>query len=97
MKKGLRFIFIVAVIYWGYYFTKPLVTGKKISASIEKTGDVVHESNLNILEISIEIFCQKEGRYPERLNELVEKGYLTKLPDSGSRDWGYDHADGLVN
>ncbi len=101
MKKGLLFIVAVALLYWGYYFikkspAKPLITGSQINAPVERARDIIHEANLNILEMSIEIFRQNEGRYPEELIELVEKDYLSKLPDSGEKNWEYDPQDGRV-
>lgn len=102
MKKGMVFIFIIAVIYWGYYFTRKnpprqMVAAGEIKAPIEEVSLIVHNANLNILQTSIEIFGQEQGRLPHNLTELVDKGYLSKLPDSGGFEWQYNSENGSVN
>jgi hypothetical protein len=105
MKKGLFFIAVIALFYWGYYYFKnkvpvkpePLITGDELRAPIRKAEDAVHKANLNILKTSIEIFRQHERRYPVSLRELVEKKYLSRIPDPGEKDWEYNPSDGSVN
>jgi len=101
MKKGLAFLVLLALLFWGYqYLVKTAPEKSKKRESLRKpfdnAQDAVHEANRNILEMSIEIFKQKEGRYPANLNELVEKGYIDKIPDPGSRPWEYDPGTGGI-
>jgi hypothetical protein len=103
-KRGLLFIVLIAILYWGYYFIKPVVIperskrpGVRRSKLTEKERmEMIHSANLNLLETSIYIFQQKEKRYPRDLSELVEKEYLSGIPDSGSRPWEYNPETGEV-
>ena len=38
------------------------------------------EANLNTLRAAIDAFHQDQGRYPESLEELVERRYLRRVP-----------------
>ena len=102
MKKGLIFIVLAAMLYWGYFYIKritpkkPIITGEEIIVPVQKAEKMVRKSNLSMLETSIIIFKQSEGRYPIRLQELVEKGYLSKIPDPGGIMWEYNQQDGSV-
>lgn len=102
MKKGLIFIVLTGMLYWGYFYAKkfssqePIITGEEISMPIQKAEEILRRANLNIIEKVIEIFKYSEGRFPEELNELVEKGYLVKIPDFGDKQWEYNKQDGSV-
>ncbi len=104
MKKGLIFIIIISAIFWGIYYTEnggkkektKDYTDKKLKAPVEKADQVVHKANLNILETTIKIFNEREKRFPTGLDELVEKGYLSKIPDPGPDSWKYNPSTGEV-
>lgn len=102
MKTGLIFIIMAALIYWGYYYTRDFLkeNSKKIektkTTAIEKSKQTVHKANIHILQTSIQIFKQRTGRYPKSLKELVKKGYLSKIPDPGDKDWKYNPKTGKV-
>jgi hypothetical protein len=98
MKKGLLFIVIISVVFWGYYFMqKRPVKENRIKSTVKETHDSVHEANLHILETSIMIFKQKEERFPLDLQGLVDKGYLSRIPDSGQTEWDYNPQNGSIN
>jgi hypothetical protein len=105
MKKGLIFLIVVSALFWGIYYTGNIEdkaenfakdSAEKLKAPTEKASRAVHRANLNTLETSIEIFKQSKGRAPLTLKELVEKGYLSKIPNSGSVGWEYDPASGRI-
>lgn len=48
--------------------------------SIDTARETILIKNLNIARESIDKFYQDNGRYPDSLNELVEKKYLRSLP-----------------
>lgn len=56
---------------------------------ILRAREAVLKQNLHLLRRQIEEFAADYGRYPESLQELVEKGYLRELPldpITGSRE-----------
>ncbi len=56
---------------------------------ILRAREAVLKQNLHLLRTQIEEFAADYGRYPESLQELVEKGYLRELPldpITGSRE-----------
>ncbi|GMV99352.1 MAG: hypothetical protein AMXMBFR84_04910 [Candidatus Hydrogenedentota bacterium] len=60
--------------------------------------DSIKEDRLRVIQGWIQLFEEKEGRRPARLEELVERGIASGLPtypyEEGS--WQYDPADGSV-
>ncbi len=56
---------------------------------ILRAREAVLKQNLHLLRTQIEEFAADYGRYPESLQELVERGYLRELPldpITGSRE-----------
>jgi general secretion pathway protein G len=56
---------------------------------ILRAKESVLKQNLHLLRRQIEAFAADRGRYPQSLQELVEKGYLREIPldpITGSRD-----------
>lgn len=47
---------------------------------IEKTKDTINYGEIMDLKKIILSFQAQEGRYPNSLNELLEKGYIKKIP-----------------
>ena len=64
----------------------------KAEQAMEKTIDTVALNN------ALQLFGVQEGRFPETLNELVQKKYIGKLPTPpfGSK-LQYDKAEGKVS
>lgn len=48
--------------------------------SIDTARETILVKNLSTARASIDMFYQDHGRYPESLNELVDKKYLRSLP-----------------
>lgn len=47
----------------------------------KRAKEVVIERDLKVLEIAVERYRSKEGRFPHVLQDLVKDGYLASLPD----------------
>ncbi len=99
-KKGFLLILVMGIIYWGYYFVGNPFSGNKIKKMennpIAESRELIHNTNINLLQTSIEIFHQSEGRYPKDLEELIVKGILLELPYSGGIEWEYNPENGTV-
>ncbi len=48
--------------------------------SVDTARETILVKNLSTARASIDMFYQDHGRYPESLNELVDKKYLRNLP-----------------
>lgn len=104
MKKGLLFLIVIATLFWAIFYMSDMVitdrppadTADSLQSPLKAAGDAVHRANRHIMETSIEIFRQREKRPPDSLEELVEKGYLSEIPDSGSSPWNYDPNTGRI-
>ena len=48
--------------------------------SVDTARETILVKNLSTARASIDMFYQDQGRYPESLNELVDKKYLRSLP-----------------
>jgi general secretion pathway protein G len=58
-----------------------------VSIAIPSYREIVHQAkvsvlkqNLHIMRRQIEAFAADQGRYPQSLQELVERGYLREIP-----------------
>jgi len=49
-------------------------------ASVEKAKETALNENLRVLRISLDRFRADKGRWPKRLEELVEQKYLGHVP-----------------
>jgi len=47
---------------------------------LRRTREVLLKENLFALRMSIKRYRNQEGRYPNELKDLVERGYLSELP-----------------
>ena len=60
-------------------------------SSVDKTKEVVLLENLRLIRLSLDKFYADQGRYPENLDELVEKKYLRTVPvdpiTESNRNW----------
>lgn len=57
-----------------------------------KTMDII----LSLKQL-VDSFCVQEGRYPNALRELVDKGYVEELPKPpAGREISYDPSTGIV-
>ena len=48
--------------------------------SLDKSKDVALKENLQVLRVTLDKFYADKGRYPARLDELVEQKYLRGVP-----------------
>jgi Tfp pilus assembly protein PilE len=53
----------------------------KYKSIIEKTQFAVTRANLERLQRQVWLYYTQEGVYPSNLNILVEKGYISKIPE----------------
>lgn len=60
-------------------------------SSLDRSKVTVLQENLRVIRISLDKFYADKGRYPESLNELVEKKYLRSVPvdpiTESEKDW----------
>ena len=49
--------------------------------SLDKSKEVALKENLQVLRVTLDKFYADMGRYPDTLDELVEKRYLRDVPD----------------
>ncbi|MCD4653989.1 hypothetical protein K8T06_08635 [bacterium] len=55
------------------------------------------KSDLRTIRRSVEIFHGQEGRYPDSLDELAEKGAIHRIPkEAFGGEWIYDRFKGSV-
>lgn len=52
----------------------------RFQGALEKSKDVTLVENLKVLRLTIDQFHADKGRYPDSLQELVEKNYLRAVP-----------------
>jgi len=65
-------LFVVALLA---SLAAPVVTG-----SIQRARESTLKEDLHVMRKAIDDYYADTGRYPESLNQLVEKRYLRKLP-----------------
>lgn len=68
---------LLAVTVFGYLFYPPART---VYGAPVRAKEAVLRTNLHTLRDVIQQFNQDRHRYPSSLDELVEAGYLRKLP-----------------
>lgn len=63
----------------------------RFHGSLDKSKDVALAENLKILRVTLDQFYADKGRFPDTLDELVEKKYLRAVPidplTESSRTW----------
>ncbi|MEK8052490.1 prepilin-type N-terminal cleavage/methylation domain-containing protein [Ideonella sp. DXS22W] len=58
--------------------------------TLDQGREAVQQANLQRLREAIDAFLADQGRYPDRLDELVQRRYLRQLPLdplTGAADW----------
>ncbi len=98
MKKLLILIIAVAGIYFfAKHYAGPDETTVEIAQNmkgkIDKSERVVLEVKLREVKSSVQSFRGSEGRLPDSLQELVDKGYIGRIPEGIS----YDPESGKVD
>ncbi len=57
--------------------------------SVERAREASLKTSLNVMRDAIDKYLGDKGRYPDSLDDLVQKGYLRQIPEdpvTGSRD-----------
>lgn len=60
----------------------------RYARSVDNAREASLRTSLNVMRDAIDKFAADKGRYPETLDELVQKGYLRQIPEdpvTGSR------------
>ena len=101
--KNLVIAVIIALIAWLAYSqfkgqnkpeNSPVVKyAEGLKSSEDKAVEAKGTANLAIIRSAIAQFRGSQGRYPESLQELQEKGYLDRVPDGISYDKGTGEAE----
>ncbi len=98
MKKLLILIIAVAGIYFfAKHYAGPDETtveiARNMKSNIDKADRVALEVNLREVKSSVQSFRGSEGRLPDSLQELVDKGYIGRVLEGIS----YDSESGKVD
>ncbi len=88
MKNILIIIIALAAGWFAWTMMKPAQepdnavtrSAGALSQSKEKAERARDTANKTVVKSAITMFHAKEKRYPENLQELVEKGYLSNVP-----------------
>ena len=100
--KNLIIILIIAVAAW--FIIKQAAPKGKPDDAITKYGnslkrdedkakDAAITANTAVLQGSVNSFKASNGRFPDNLQELVDKGFIQNVP---SGDFTYDAQTGVV-
>jgi len=95
-KRGFIILLLIALIYWGFFFADQVMDSSQKEREGFTTAESRRETALKVIENQMEVFMIIEGRYPDSLEELVEKEYMEALPDPKGRPWEYDQSAGRV-
>lgn len=100
--RNIVIIIMIALISW-FLYTKYAPKEKEKNAAVEyvnnlktsqdKAVEAKDTVNLTMLRSAITQFRGSQGRYPDSLQELVEKGFLSRIP---SGDFKYDKNTGEI-
>jgi len=72
----------------------PAKYGETMGKAMKKAEAV---NNIRTLKSEIYLFFAQEGRYPNSLNELVDKGYIKEIPTPPKgMSYSYDPTTGKV-
>ncbi len=77
-KKGftlLELLVVLAILAILIAIAIPVYKNQK-----EKAAITAHNSNVRVLETSVESYRQDNGKYPATVKELEDKGYIKSVP-----------------
>lgn len=77
-KRGFTLIELLVVL--AIVATLLSIVAPKFLTQADRAREAALRENLSTLRICIDRFYADNGRYPERLEELVEKHYLRRMP-----------------
>ncbi|WP_144109487.1 type II secretion system protein [Paraburkholderia sp. BCC1886] len=80
-KNGFRaFTLIELLVVLAIIATLLTVVVPRYFGQVDKARETVLHENLSVLRDSIDRFRADQGRYPQTLDELVERHYLREVP-----------------
>lgn len=79
MRKGFTLIELLVVM--AIIAILLTITAPRYFGSIDKSKEAVLKQNLSIMRDSLDKYYGDNGRYPDVLDELVQKKYLRRLPE----------------
>lgn len=106
MKKGAGLILLILVVALVVYRSRACqeaidVTdtyyNEALPQSLARGAEAKLKADLRHLRRNIQHFHSAHGRYPNSLDELVEKGIMGHIPkDPSGEGWDYDSSTGWV-
>ena len=79
-KRSAGFTLIELLVVMAIVATLGALVAPRYFHSVDRATEVVLTENLRVTRDAIDKFYGDQGRYPETLDELVEKRYLRTLP-----------------
>ena len=97
-------IIVLVIVIAGVFLIKQFAPKGKPDDAITKYGGSLKQSeekaeaaavtaNTAILQGAVNSFKGSHGRFPDNLQELVDKGFMQRIP---SGDFSYDSENGVV-
>jgi general secretion pathway protein G len=80
MKRNRGFTLIELVVVLGIVALLLTLAVPRFFPSVDKTKETILAENLRTMRAVIDQFYADTGRYPDSLDQLVEKKYLPRLP-----------------
>ena len=80
MKRNRGFTLIELLVVLGIVALLLTLAVPRFFPSVDKTKETILAENLRTTRAVIDQFYADTGRYPESLDQLVEKKYLPRLP-----------------
>jgi general secretion pathway protein G len=80
MRRGRGFTLIELLVVLGIVALLLTLAVPRFFPSVDKTKETILAENLRTTRAVIDQFYADTGRYPESLEQLVEKKYLPRLP-----------------
>jgi general secretion pathway protein G len=80
MKRNRGFTLIELLVVLGIVALLLTLAVPRFFPSVDKTRETILAENLRTTRAVIDQFYADTGRYPESLDQLVEKKYLPRLP-----------------
>ncbi len=79
-RRGLGFTLIELLVVLSIVALLLTIVTPRYMGSIDHAKEVALKENLKVMRLSIDRFHGDKGRYPESLEQLVEKKYLKAIP-----------------
>src|SRR5262245_28446635 len=79
MRRG-GFTLVELLVVMAIIATLLTIALPRYFGSVDKSKEVTLRQSLNVMRDAIDKFHADNGRYPEKLEELVEKRYIRSVP-----------------